>query len=422
MNIQRPNESTGFYYAGAVLAAATVLGGGTEQALWSDHLLQLLLLPSLIWGLGGIMRSRLSVPAIALAGIVLLIAGLQFFPVYRSLAFEGSLAGPGWGMWSPAPGRSLESVLFVVTALGFFALVARLSDQSQIRLYRFLVIGLMVNLVAVALQLSFDAQTRVVGLLPFEITAGLFANENHLGTLIYLAIPFFAYRFLVRDSKPVVFIAITLVLTGMLFAIGSRAGMALAPAMSILSLLWFSARNVKPVLKLAVLVFAMAAVSYGVFAFGLYNSIDEEVRATFTRNTLTAISNYWLTGSGLGTFPLVYPAYEKSSELINVYANHAHNDFIEVFLETGIAGVLAIAAFLGLLLAYFARSKYAQAAFIAVLAILVHSLVDYPLRTEAIAVIFAYCSAVILSTRRTGETEAESPVELVAKHSSRRAR
>lgn len=114
-------------------------------------------------------------------------------------------------------------------------------------------------------------------------------------------------------------------------------------------------------------------------------------------------------GSGLGTFVSVYALFEKPEDtMVNAYANHAHNDYLELWLETGIPGMALAGCFLAW---FFARVVQiwkpsahrsadidvllCRAAALSGLLILVHSFVDYPLRTSALMGLFAFICAVL---------------------------
>jgi hypothetical protein len=68
----------------------------------------------------------------------------------------------------------------------------------------------------------------------------------------------------------------------------------------------------------------------------------------------------------------------------------------------------------------------AEAAFIAIIALMLHSLVDYPLRTLGLAIPFAFFVAVILSTKSHPDDEAMAAMnprsQRVRRRSSRRQR
>jgi O-antigen ligase len=112
--------------------------------------------------------------------------------------------------------------------------------------------------------------------------------------------------------------------------------------------------------------------------------------------TAEAIAQTFPVGTGLGTFDKVYALHENPALVAPTYINHAHNDYLELVLELGLAGIVLIGAGLAwwgwqAVSAWRSPlgSSFAKAATIASAAILAHSIVDYPLRSSAIAVVFA---------------------------------
>lgn len=109
-------------------------------------------------------------------------------------------------------------------------------------------------------------------------------------------------------------------------------------------------------------------------------------------------------GSGLGTFDEVYRSRERVEGLQNAYLNHAHNDLLELWLETGLPGLIL----LGLFVVWFGRRSYdawrtpgmdgvlACVGSVVVGTLLLHSLVDYPLRTGAMSALFGMGCALLL--------------------------
>ena len=83
----------------------------------------------------------------------------------------------------------------------------------------------------------------------------------------------------------------------------------------------------------------------GLFAvqFALYRLLDRfavdpmaDARIPFARNTIEAAKAYMPFGSGLGTFVPVYGMFEKPADaMANTFANRAHNDVLEFWLEGG---------------------------------------------------------------------------------------
>jgi O-antigen ligase len=139
-----------------------------------------------------------------------------------------------------------------------------------------------------------------------------------------------------------------------------------------------------------------------------------------------AAAEHFPVGSGLGTFARIFQMHEDPTTVDIYFMNHVHGDYLEVALETGLPGVLLIALFLF----WWARRAvsiwraaepdfYARAATIASAAMLVHSVVDYPLRTVAISALFAVCCALMAEPRarersRLKQTEDNSPRHLTA--------
>jgi O-antigen ligase len=128
------------------------------------------------------------------------------------------------------------------------------------------------------------------------------------------------------------------------------------------------------------------------------------------------IADTFPAGTGFGTFPTVYPLYENPAAVGVAYINNAHNDYLELVLEAGLPGLVLIALFLlwwGWQVLRVWRSptssQFAKAATIASAAILAHSIVDYPLRTAAIAALFAACIAMMAQAQAPARRRTDEP-------------
>lgn len=383
-----------------VLTAALLLGGGTVQALWTDRLLQLLMLPALFWGLGGIVHSRAASGAKLFVGLVLVVLVMQFVPLYREgELFGGQLIGGGWGFFTPMPGASLNSALYATAILGFALYLTRFSDRDLQRLLRFVLVGFFIHLVTAIVQLSFDQRAVLTGFWPFELRAGLFTNENHFGTLIFAVIPLIAWFYLVRVRRTGIYLFVVFLIIAFQFANGSRAGMGISIGLSIICLLWLRAPGIAFAFKLVSLIAAVMGVLALIWLLFPLDELQADARWQYLPTMMSAIRNNWLLGSGLGSFVTTYPIYEAREAITNTYVNHAHNDWLEIALELGLAGALLIFFFFFLVLRNAGRTSFSEAAFLSILAIAVHSLVDYPLRTMGIAVPFAYMTAILLAAK-----------------------
>ena len=103
-----------------------------------------------------------------------------------------------------------------------------------------------------------------------------------------------------------------------------------------------------------------------------------------------------ILGAGLDAFGTVFPRYDSWNGVFRV--EQAHNDYLQILADAGIAGFVCIAAFIYLLFKksqpvmskasdYFGRGAAAGAA-AGCFGILVHSFFDFPLRTSSNAFFF----------------------------------
>lgn len=74
---------------------------------------------------------------------------------------------------------------------------------------------------------------------------------------------------------------------------------------------------------------------------------EMEVRFNLWQDSLQTFPEYWRFGSGLGTFRYVYRAYFSIRDRVWFY--HAENEFVEALVETGLPGLILMAAALFLI-------------------------------------------------------------------------
>jgi O-antigen ligase len=175
-------------------------------------------------------------------------------------------------------------------------------------------------------------------------------------------------------------------------------------------LLWFSnsVPRFVPVLMVAALLVGGGLVS----AFALDPRMARfpgpvrtpEARLTILPQTLAAVKAYWPIGSGFGSFVPVFQNFEHSAAFTPQYINHAHDDYLELLLEGGLLGVLIAVAGLAWVAIAAVRATgwptgrdkdLPRVAAVIVLLLLVHSVVDYPLRTAGLATVFGLACALL---------------------------
>ena len=276
---------------------------------------------------------------------------------------------------------------------------------------------------------------------------GVFSNPNHQASFLLMCLPFVAVLAadLRRDwegSDEDVALSLLagvlglLILAGILGA-GSAAGYILLVPVLLLSLaLSFAGRRRKgegraaSLASLAILPLIFGFAALVVFSSprltGLgYTSFEDgpAYRVGINRVSAGIISEHWAIGTGLGSYEDVFRLYEDPETVSNTYIAHAHNDYFEWVIENGLAGSVLLAGFLAWWLFHFMRLwtngkpdalRLRRAASVACLVPVLHSLVDYPLRTPSIAVLAAICLALMIVPRAKSEAplpEAESALQ-----------
>jgi len=139
-------------------------------------------------------------------------------------------------------------------------------------------------------------------------------------------------------------------------------------------------------------------------------AVGSQKRSTIIITTLRAARDYLPLGSGGGSFPVIYPSYENPEDASFEYINHGHSDYSEFLLEYGIPGAGIIILALALWIACLPRlrptngpeSGVMRAAFVSIGMVAAHSLVDYPIRTAAIAAVVAMAAALLVAPPAVG--------------------
>jgi O-antigen ligase len=266
---------------------------------------------------------------------------------------------------------------------------------------------------------------------------GFFANRNHFSALLYSAILLTAAvlvpqiktlssglkrreSFDASSAMGAIAVGVSLIVLIVGVAIArSRAGIILTLAALLASLAidrdrrhlvdkFTLPRFLAAIVVLAVILLGQSALSRLLDRFDADPLAD--ARLIFAGNTIAAAKSVTPVGAGLGSFPSIYPTFEKPADLLTgVYANHAHNDLLELWLETGFIGPLLLIAFLIWLVrkaigAWAAPNPallpvdrtLVRASIFIILLLLGHSLVDYPLRASAMAGLLAFACGLLI--------------------------
>jgi hypothetical protein len=393
MNLQHLRS----FYVGGLLLVCLVLGGGTQKGLSTVFTLELLALP-LAFDLAIRRRQRPTFgwPVYIMVGLIVACFAIQFVP---------SLSN-GLSFVSRDPGRTLDSLVYVGFALTMFFSFGRLEPADLNRMVAWFLTGVILN-IALALTQFAASREVTVGLFPYTLGAGFFSNANHFSSLLYIAIPFVIYQFDAIGRLPLAALALVLIVF-VEFAAGSTAGIFLSIGCALVS-----------VAVVARVSFVTRTVFVGIVALGaitlalnpgnvLHISPDDPLdRPQIALTTLAAIPGNLPFGSGYGTFDIVYPSAETDTAISSTFINHAHNEPLELVLEGGIPAALAMFAYLALLawrLPAARRSRLSVAALCGIGFVIIHSFVDYPLRSAGLIAVFALLNAIYFAADASNQS------------------
>jgi len=251
---------------------------------------------------------------------------------------------------------------------------------------------------------------------------GPYVNRNHYAGLMEMLTPFplvlAATRF-TEGNRRIFVTAIAALMAGSIFLSQSRGGMlAFCAQMIMLSVLLVRARQGNWRKPLMLGAFLMLVIGFLVWLGGneltrRLVSIHSEARAelggglrlTIDRDCLHMWLKRPILGWGLGTFPIVYPQFR--SFYTTFFVNEAHNDYLQLLTETGLAGFSIAVWFLVLVFRKVATKlkdwdetstgALTVAALLGCVGILVHSFLDFNLQIPANAAMFYALCAIAAS-------------------------
>ena len=328
-------------------------------------------------------------------------------------------------VWRPialVPENAVRSAIALVPCAAIFLLLYRGSEATLARI-GWLFAGFAVINACLGLMQSYGG---VDGAYLFETShrgnaVGLFANRNHFALfevigLVWLTAGVRGLRVQGLGVLLGAILAFGLILLAIV-ASGSRSGAAIGLVTASLLPLFLVPdrwRGWFVILWVAGVAAAIALIAAGV---GLYpdsslgrllnryatGDVEQEGRWDYWANTLYVIRQSFPFGTGLGGFVPAYQANEPLSDVSRLLTNHAHNDYLELVLELGLAGAalilaglawLALRARRGIATLGFGLTPF-HAALLSVLVVAAGSLTDYPVRTYAVAAVLAACLAIV---------------------------
>jgi O-antigen ligase len=272
---------------------------------------------------------------------------------------------------------------------------------------------------------------------------GPYVNHNHYAGLMEMLVPIPLVLSLTRlaSSKArTAAAAAAAVMVGTIFLSGSRSGMvAIVAELLVLAVLLIKQKHgfrtaIGIGVFLVVVVGLLAWVGGGELSKRFatlgpsHFELSKDNRFDINRDGLRMFLKKPILGWGLGTFPVVYPQFR--SFYTNFTINEAHNDYLQLLVETGLLG---FGTMLWFLLTIYTRAikkvvhwtseisgAVTLACMLGLSGILVHSAVDFNLQIPANAALFYVLCTVAASepfaqpARKRRVARSKPPEELLA--------
>ena len=428
-----------------LLILAFITGGDSNDRNRGEVLTQLLALPLGVWATFALCASAGSGvrrAAIAVAIAIVAVLALQQLPIsgeaWRSIAVRQALAddlsaagvvSPAY-VWSLSPLASERALWSLLPALAMFVGALAMPRHHLRRALVALVVLSAASLLLGCLQLG-APQNSVWNPFPRWPPAmnGMFANPNHQGIAAAMSVVI-AVALLLSDRgrdrrretmgwPRFALGALAVLQFALLPLTGSRAALLLALMGMVTALLWLrGGARFNPASQYGAMAKwhrkSMIALALGgiVFAAGWVRfSMADEVRWSLTKVTATMGWAQAPLGAGTGSF---VPWFNQSAPQTLVqweYFNHAHNEYVQWWFESGLLGMTCLFGVLVILVVCNPRcvvvndrhghAGVAVAAWLGCVMLLLHSIVDYPLRTPALMTVAGLLAGVVVGLRHS---------------------
>lgn len=254
---------------------------------------------------------------------------------------------------------------------------------------------------------------------------GPYVNHNHYAGLMEMLAPLPLILCLtgkVRGAQRFLFAFASLMMAATIFTSGSRGGMVAFACEAVLFavIAWNRKKSITTILTattfalllgslIAWLGWSTVAARWQEIRLTHGVELSISTRLAIDKDALHMFAARPLLGWGLGNFATVYPQFR--SFFTDMYVNAAHNDYLQMLVETGVLGGLAIVWFVVVLCRAGIRdilrpprpawgldgmfpNPLSTAALIGCAGLLVHSLVDFNLQIPANAALFYGFAAV----------------------------
>lgn len=417
-----------------LIVLAIALGGGGVVYGYRHMVIQLAALAVLAINFANV-RKFISEAPRALAALLTLTVAiplLQVVPlppaVWQALpgrdlvvaSYEvAGIPADGWFSFSVDPLRTLTAFCATLAPATLVVVGWSLPQEQRAVLVKTLVVTALVVLALGAVQLSSANSTGLLQRIEPEadVLYGTFSNRNSTGLFfVVVAIMLAALPFgrrgpwLAASATAVAVFVLAVVLTQ------SRSSMALLAVLLAFvaarggsAFLQHKRRGGSPLpgrvlggaaVAMALVIAALTAAALSsdrvAESFERFSQVEDDRLEMWDDGAFVA-GRYWPLGAGMGTFDEVFQIDESLEYVSPAKAGRAHNDYVELAIESGAVGLLVLLAwFAWLAIAVWRRWRdedrwLAVAAHASLVCVALQSVLDYPLRSQALL-----CTAAVL--------------------------
>jgi O-antigen ligase len=262
---------------------------------------------------------------------------------------------------------------------------------------------------ALATLQTFTAGGKVFWIFQTEYAGqvmGPILHPNHYAAFVEVVLPLSIHGSLRRERYSLLYAGMAATMYASVIACESRAGVILASAEFILVPLLLSLQGRtsghaigRSLLRVAVLLALFTvAVGWGTIGERLRNPDPFASRREFAVSSMRMIADHPWFGTGMQTWPIVYPGYAIVDT--GKFINRAHNDWLEWTADGGIPfGIAMLSLFLWCL-----RPAFQSVWGIGVIAVFLHATVDYPFSRPALAAWIVVMIALLACAARNTST------------------
>ena len=337
-----------------------------------------------------------------------------------------------WLPLSVTPEKTLFSLFDFLPPFALLLLLGTVVKTHEIKMaIKTIGVFVIISVIMVILQVANIHD----GLYIYDFTntksaVGFFSNANHYGVFMLMSIPLimciidFSINDYVDYNRALTFSIICIVAAllgiGLCGSLGSF--LLILPVLAGTGFIWSTSLRRKKFYLIGILGSLIAVFLFDIFIWenlqqdilSKLTSVDSSVRQTLFEKSAEIAKTFFPVGTGPGSFADVYKLFEDVGRKT---IPHAHNDYIEMFVEFGILGpVWIICAFIWIgrnilkaLTHQKESQKMSQYLSISIMIVFVHSIFDYSLRTISVMTLLVFCLSILsLSNQKAGFQEGES--------------